>query len=169
MIDQGDVILGLELTDFWGTVNKMDDSAAGEQKLRIKPGTKLISIGVGDLYIRANYQDFERYQSVDVSIGADAEATLPMLTEYVKQAIPADRRAMIAARGDKAEKGQAAARERMLQAAAANAWEDSPVSSSRLSAEILQQIQNENWALVSRDSSVSNCPHRQWTCEPHQQ
>src|SRR6266576_3272492 len=91
LIAQADVILGLELTDFWGTVNKMDDSAGLDQKLRIKPGTKLISIGVGDLYIRANYQDFERYQSVDVSIGADAEATLPMLTEYVKQAIPSDR------------------------------------------------------------------------------
>ena len=120
----------------------MDDSAAGEQKLRIKPGTKLISIGVGDLYIRANYQDFERYQSVDIAIGADAEATLPMLTEYVKQAIPAERRAMIAARGDKAKKGQAAARERMLKAAADNAWDASPISSSRFSAEIWHQIKN---------------------------
>src|SRR5712671_2743767 len=169
LIDQADVILGLELTDFWGTVNKMDDSAAGEQRLRIKPGTKLISIGVGDLYIRANYQDFERYQSVDVSIGADAEATLPMLTEYVKQAIPAERRAMIAARGEKAKKGQAAARERMLQAAAENAWNDSPVSSARLSAEIWNQIKNENWALVSRDSSVSNWPHRLWKFDQHHQ
>jgi len=35
-----------------------------------------------------NYQDFERYQPVDIAIGADAETTLPMLTEYVKQAIP---------------------------------------------------------------------------------
>jgi acetolactate synthase-1/2/3 large subunit len=169
LIDQADVILGLELTDFWGTVNKMDDSAAGEQKLRIKPGTKLISIGVGDLYIRANYQDFERYQSVDVSIGADAEATLPMLTEYVKQAIPAERRAMIAARGEKAKKGQAAARERMLQAAASNAWDASPISSSRFSAELWQQIKNQNWALVSRDSSPSNWPHRIWTFDQHHQ
>ena len=39
------VILGLELTDFWGTVNEMDDSAGLDQKLRIKPGTKLISSG----------------------------------------------------------------------------------------------------------------------------
>src|SRR5258708_11819304 len=169
MIDQGDVILGLELTDFWGTVNKMDDSAAGEQRLRIKPGTKLISIGVGDLYIRANYQDFERYQSVDVSIGADAEATLPMLTEYVKQAIPAERHAMIAARGEKAKKGQAAARERMLQAAASNAWDASPISSSRFSAELWQQIKNQNSALVSRDSSPSNWPHLICNFDQHHQ
>src|SRR5688572_30975520 len=30
---------------------------------------------------------------------ADAEATMPMLTEYIRQAIPADRRSMIAAVG----------------------------------------------------------------------
>jgi acetolactate synthase I/II/III large subunit len=169
LIGQADVVLGLELTDFWGTVNKMDDSEAGEQRLRIKPGTKLISIGVGDLYIRANYQDFERYQPVDISIGADAEATLPMLTEYVKQAIPAERRAMIAARGEKAKKGQAAARERMLKAAADNAWDASPISSSRFSAELWQQIKNQNWALVSRDSSPSNWPHRLWNFDQHHQ
>ena len=169
LIPQADVILGLELTDFWGTVNEMDDSAGLDQKLRIKPGTKLISIGVGDLYIRANYQDFERYQSVDIAIGADAEATLPMLTEYVKQAIPAERRAMIAARGEKAKKGQAAARERMLQAAASNAWDASPISSSRFSAELWQQIKNQNWVLVSRDSSPSNWPHRLWNFDQHHQ
>ena len=169
LIGQSDCVLGLELTDFWGTVNESDDSAADEQKLKIKPGTKLISIGVGDLYIRANYQDFERYQPVDISIGADAEATLPMLTEYVKQAIPADRRAMIAARGEKAKKGQAAARERTLQAAANNAWDASPISSARFSAEIWAQIRNQNWALVSRDSSPSNWPHRLWTFDQHHQ
>jgi thiamine pyrophosphate-dependent acetolactate synthase large subunit-like protein len=169
LISQADVVLGLELTDFWGTVNDADDSATEAQNIRVKPGTKLISIGVADLYIRANYQDFERYQAVDIAIGADAETTLPMLTEYIKQAIPAERRAMIAARGEKAKKGQAQARERMLANAAANAWDASPVSSSRLSAEIWQQIKNENWALVSRDSSISNWPHRLWNFDQHHQ
>jgi thiamine pyrophosphate-dependent acetolactate synthase large subunit-like protein len=169
LVANSDCVLGLELTDFWGTVNEMDDSATADYRTKIKPGTKLISIGVADLYIRANYQDFERYQPVDIAIGADAETCLPMLTEYVKQAIPADRRAMIAARGDKAKKGQAAARERMLRAAAGNAWNDTPISSSRFSAEIWEQIKNENWALVSRDSSPSNWPHRLWNFDQHHQ
>jgi acetolactate synthase-1/2/3 large subunit len=169
LIEQADVILGLELTDFWGTVNSSDESVEMAQAYRPKTGAKLISIGMGDLYIRANYQDFERYQQVDIAIGADAETTLPMLTEYIKQAIPADRRAKIAERGDKAKKGQAQARQRMLGQVAANAWDASPVSSARLSAEIWQQIKNENWALVSRDSSISNWPHRLWTFDRHHQ
>ena len=85
------------------------------------------------------------------------------------RAIPAERRAMIAARGEKAKKGQAQARERMLQQAAANAWDASPISSSRFSAEIWNQIKNENWVLVSRDSSPSNWPHRIWTFDQHHQ
>ena len=169
LIERADVILGLELTDFWGTVNNSDDSVEMAQVYRPKAGARLISIGMGDLYIRANYQDFERYQQVDIAIGADAETTLPMLTEYIRLAIPADRRAKIAERGDKARKGQAEARQRMLAQAAANAWDASPVSSARLSAEIWQQIKNENWALVSRDSSLSNWPHRLWTFDQHHQ
>lgn len=169
LIPQADVILGLELTDLWGTVNDMEDNATADYRTRLKPGTKLISISTGDFYIRANYQDFERYQAVDVAIAADAETTLPLLIEYVKQAIPSDRRSVIAARGEKARKAQAQARDRMLQAAAGNAWDATPISSSRFSAEIWNHIKNENWALVSRDSSPSNWPHRLWTFDQHHQ
>jgi thiamine pyrophosphate-dependent acetolactate synthase large subunit-like protein len=169
LIEQADVILGLELTDLWGSVNSMDDSVEMRQASRLKQGAKLINISMADIYIRANYQDFMRYQPIDIAIGADAEATLPMLTEYVKQAIPADRRAMIAERGDKAKKAQVAARERTLQAAASSAWNAIPISSARLSAEIWQHIKNENWALVSRDSSLSNWPHRLWDFREHHQ
>ncbi len=168
-IAKSDCILGLELTDFWGTVNAMVDNIEETRESRLKPGTKLISIGVGDLYIRANFQDFQRYQPVDIAIGADAETTLPSLVEAVKSAIPAERRALIAKRGDDAKKAHAAARDRDRVNAAANAWDASPISSARLSAEIWAQIKNENWALVSRDSSLSNWPHRLWTFDQHHQ
>src|SRR5207237_2594115 len=128
LIEQADVILGLELTDFWGTVNNSDDSVEMAQVYRPKDGARLISIGMGDLYIRANYQDFERYQQVDIAIGADAETTLPMLTEYINEAIPAERRATIAERGDKARQNQAQMRQGVLAQAAANAWEASRIS-----------------------------------------
>ena len=169
LVEQADVILGLELTDLWGTVNNSDDSAEQTQTYRPRSGAKLISIGTGDLYIRANYQDFERYQQVDVAIGADAETTLPMLTEYIKEAIPASRRATVTERGDKARTARAQGRQSTLAQAAANAWGASPVSAARLSAEIWEQIKNEDWALVSRDSSLSNWPHRLWSFNRHYQ
>jgi benzoylformate decarboxylase/acetolactate synthase-1/2/3 large subunit len=57
----------------------------------------------------------------------------------------------------------------MLANAANSAWDASPISSARLSAEIWAQIKNENWALVSRDSSMQNWPHRLWTFDQHHQ
>ena len=168
-VAQSDCILGLELTDFWGTVNEMVDNIEVTRESRLKPGAKLISIGVGDLYIRADFQDFQRYQPVDIAIGADAETTLPSLIEAVKAAIPMEKRAAIAKRGDDARKAHAGAADRNRANAAAYAWDASPISSARLAAEIWALIKNENWALVSRDQSLSNWPHRFWTFDQHHQ
>src|SRR5258707_5078499 len=55
-----DVILGLELADFWGTVNSWTDNGEngiGTNSARTKPGTKLISINSSDLITKAHYQD----------------------------------------------------------------------------------------------------------------
>src|SRR5262249_33794505 len=56
-VTQADVILGLEMTDFFGTVNEFIDSAEAQQSSRLRQGAKLISIGSGDVFIHSNYQD----------------------------------------------------------------------------------------------------------------
>ncbi len=168
-IANADVIIGLELTDFWGTVNSFTDSAEAQQGPRVKPGTKLISIGMGDVYIRANYQDFQRYQPVDVAIGADAEATLPMLLEYVKAEITPARRAVIERRGQAAQAAFAMSKGRLQADVAGAAWNATPISTARLSAELWALIKNEDWALVARDQSVSFWPHRMWNFSKYYQ
>ncbi|HJY78553.1 MAG TPA: thiamine pyrophosphate-binding protein, partial [Burkholderiales bacterium] len=62
-ISGADVILGLELADYWGVVNAYTDNGengVGENSARIKPTTKLISINSSELITKANYQDFQR-------------------------------------------------------------------------------------------------------------
>jgi thiamine pyrophosphate-dependent acetolactate synthase large subunit-like protein len=147
VIGQADVILGLELQDFYGVVNRGRGILLRTYSPRVRPGTKLISIGVGDLYIRANFQDFQRLQPVDVSIGADAQATLPALIEAVRQEIPAARRAAIAQRGDARRRAHAEARQRAREEAMYG-WDASPVSHPRLAAEIWAQIKNEDWGAL---------------------
>ncbi len=109
VIGQADVVIGMELSDYWATVNAWIDNGDhghGIQESRIKAGTKLISISSVDLLTKANYQDFQRFQVVDVQMAADAEATLPALIEAVKSAIPADRKAAIEKRGEALAQGQ---------------------------------------------------------------
>jgi acetolactate synthase I/II/III large subunit len=166
LIGQADVILGLELTDYWGTVNAYTDNHERATTSRTKAGAKLISIGVGDLYTKSNYQDFERFTAVDLPIAGDAEATMPALIEAVKSALSAERRAAIAGRAEAMRKARAATIERD-RAAAAYAWDASPISTARLSAELWAQIRSEDWSLVSRDTFLSRWPHRLWTMDRH--
>ena len=168
-VGNADVVLGLELTDFWATVNAYVDNGEhgiGINTSRTKPETKLISINASELLTKSNYQDFQRFQSVDVSMPADAEATLPALIEAVKAAISSDRKAAIEKRGETAKKAFAEARERTKQAAAV-AWDASPISTARMAMEIWGQIKDLDWSLVSVSGVGFNWPNRLWPMDKH--
>jgi acetolactate synthase-1/2/3 large subunit len=166
LLGNADVILGLELTDFWGTVDNLPDSMVRTASSRIKPGTKLISINANDLYIKANYQDFQRYREVDIAMAADAEATLPALIEQCKKAITADRRRAFDDRGKKFADAHANARQRSRMDAA-YAWDASPISTARLSAELWNAVKNEDWTLVSSSGNTSGWTTRLWDFDKH--
>jgi thiamine pyrophosphate-dependent acetolactate synthase large subunit-like protein len=169
VIAQADVVLGLELSDFWATVNAWIDNGEGGHGInesRIKDGTKLISITTTDLRTKANLQDFQRFQVTDVHMAADAEATLPALIEAVKAAIPAGKKAAIERRGEASRKAKAEARERNL-AAMAVAWDASPISTARLTMEVWAQIKDLDWSMVGSDRQMSSWPSRIWPMEKH--
>jgi thiamine pyrophosphate-dependent acetolactate synthase large subunit-like protein len=169
VVNNADVIIGMELTDFWGVVNTYIDNGEhgiGYNQSKIKPDTKLISISSVDLITKANYQDLQRFQSVDVSMPGDAEATLPALIEAVKSAIPNDRKAAIAKRGEAIRKAYAEGRERARQEAAI-AWDASPISTARLTMEVWAQIKDLDWSLVSASGVGFNWPQRLWRMEKH--
>jgi acetolactate synthase-1/2/3 large subunit len=171
VISTADVIIGMELSDFWGVVNGYVDNGdhgIGFNESKIKAGTKLISINSVELITKANYQDFQRFQVVDVSMPADAEATLPALIEALKVAIPNDRKAAIAKRGEGIRKQSAEGRDNVRKAAAI-AWDASPISTARLTMEIFNAIKNEDWSLVASEGNVSNWPNRLWPMDKHYQ
>jgi acetolactate synthase I/II/III large subunit len=168
-VNNADVIIGMELSDYWGTVNSYTDNGEhgiGVNTSKIRPSTKLISISSVDLNTKSNYQDLQRFQTIDVQMAADAEATLPALIEAVKAAIPNDRKAAIEKRREDARKAFAETKERTRQAAAL-AWDASPVSTARLVMETFAQIKDLDWSLVSSSGNVSNWPRRLWPMEKH--
>ena len=171
LIGQADVILGLELADYWGTVNAFIDNGeedgTGLREPRTKNGVKMIGIGSTGLLTKSNYQEFQRFQVVDVDMAADTEATLPALIDALKAAIPNDRKGAIEKRGEALKKAWADGRER-VRSAAAVAWEASPVSTARLCAELWAQIKDLDWSLVT-SGNVSNWPKRLWAVERHYQ
>jgi len=166
LIGEADVILGLELTDFWGAVNSYRDQLERSSRPITKAGTKLISVTAGDLFIKSNYQDFERYPEIDIAMAADAEATLPSLTEAVKRLVTPERRGAFQARAAKLAAAHQASLEQS-RADAAYGWDASPISTARLCAELWAQIRNEDWSLAS--STQSNWPARLWTFDKYYQ
>jgi acetolactate synthase I/II/III large subunit len=165
-VTQADLILGLEVYDFFGVVHSLGGQVRVIPKTITKPGVKLVSISSSDLFYKSNYQNFQRYQDVDLTIPADAEATLPALIEAVKRLLTDNRKRAFEARGAKlAEVSRQALEQARL--AASYAWDASPISTARLSAELWAQIKSEDWSLVSDTFWVSNWPNRLWDMTKH--
>ena len=169
VIGGADVILGLEALNFWGTINSYRDQLHRTSQPIIRKDTKLVSISSSDLYMKSNYQDFQRYTEVDLAMAADAEATLPSLIEAVKRLLTDDRKSMFADRGKKL----AAQHEQALRRArdeAAYGWDASPITTARLCAEIWGAIRNEDWSLVCEVSPwVNRWPLRLWNFDKYHQ
>jgi len=166
LIANADVILGLEVNDFWGALHSFRDQMERTSRRIARPDAKTVSINSANLFAKSNYQNFQRYPEVDVDIPADAEATIPALSEAVRRRLDASRKSVFAERRSKL----AAARAESLQHvrdAAAYAWDASPVSTARLSAELWAQIKNEDWSLVSTVGFVSRWPLRLWAFEKY--
>ena len=117
---------------------------------------------------QGNYQDFQRYNEVDLAIAADSEATLPSLTEAVKRLsrMTASAPFRIAARELEAAHMQALERSRTRRPLR---WDASPISTARMCMELWGQIQNEDWSLVGATTFVSKWPQRLWNFDKHYQ
>jgi acetolactate synthase-1/2/3 large subunit len=160
VISQADVVLAIEMNDLWGALNAFSDRIARASRPITKKGAKIVTLGTRDLYLKSNYQDFGRYQDVDLSIAGDGEASLPALTEQVKRLLDDGRKSALETRGKKL----AAARVAMVEQAKADAtigWDASPITTARMSAEVYAQIKDEDWSLVG--NAIRNLwPHRLW-------
>jgi thiamine pyrophosphate-dependent acetolactate synthase large subunit-like protein len=155
-----DLVVGLESTDLYTAIRQVRQR---------NPQMKVISISSGDLFQRSNYQNFQRYTEEDLSIAADAEATLPYLIEACKKLITSDRRVAFQARGAKLAEAHHQALEK-ARLDASYGWDASPISTARMSAELWAQIRNEDWALVTDSSPwIHDWPLQLWDFTKHYQ
>ena len=169
-IADADVVLGLEVSDFWNATHAQTpvNRTGMETRATTKPGAKLISISSIDLVSKSNYQDFGAYTEVDLAMAADAEASLPALIEACKRLVTDDRKRAFHDRGAKlAEVSRRSAQETLEQAAWG--WDASPITTARLSAELWNQIKAEDWSLVSDVVFLSFWPTRLWNFDKHYQ
>jgi thiamine pyrophosphate-dependent acetolactate synthase large subunit-like protein len=101
-------------------------------------------------------------------LGADAEATLPVLIEACKKIITSDRKNAFLARGAKLAEAHRKVWAQGIDSAQYG-WDASPVSLARVCAELWPLIKNDDWSLVSWQGFISGWPGRLWNFDKHYQ
>jgi len=160
IIVQSDVILAIEMNDLWGTLTHFSDRIVRQSRPATKPDAKIITLGVRDLYLKSNYQDFGRWQDVDLDLAGDGEASLPVLTEAVRRLVDNSRKDAFAARGQKLAKLHQAMVDQSMTDATIG-WDSSPITTARMCAEVHNQIKDQDWSLVGSAIRLT-WPHRFW-------
>jgi acetolactate synthase-1/2/3 large subunit len=160
IIGQADVIVAMEVNELWGSLNAFSDRIQRSSRPNYKKGAKIVTLGTRDLYLKANYQDFGRYQEADLAIAGDAEASLPTLIQEVKRSIGDSHRQAFEARGKKLAAAKLAAVEQ-AKSDATIGWDASPITVARLCAEVYGQVKDEDWSLVGTTIQLK-WPHRLW-------
>ncbi len=160
LIRDADFILALEVADLWGLLNSVGDPYHDYRRVA-KPDVKVVHIGLGDTYMKSNYQDFERFQPVDLSIQGDAQASLPALIEAIKGELGTKATARLDGLKELFQRQQQNA-----VTTASYGWDASPISTARLAAETWAVIKNEKWALVG---NLQGWPGRLWKITEHGQ
>src|SRR5579883_1505996 len=125
LVRDADFILALEVGDLWGQLNNVGDPYH-DYRRTAKPDVKVAHINLADMYMKANYQDFERYTPVDLSINGDVQATLPSLIEAIKSEVGSKAQGRLDSLKDLFQK-----QAEQVVASASNAWDASPISRGR--------------------------------------
>lgn len=149
LVREADVILMLEVYDPWGQVNSLSDPFKTVRP-EAKPDVKIITIGMNDVSIRSNHQDFQRFLSVEMAIPGEAQASMPILTDYILKNATAAQKTSFEARREPMKKRW----DQQLKSAkegAALGWDASPISTARLAMETYEVIKNEPWCLAVSD------------------
>ena len=167
VLAQADLVIGLDMTDFWGTTHAYIDQLNRSARPLLKAGAKTVSISAADQPTRSNYQNFQRFAAVDLEITGDGATTLPALIQAMKPLIDEDKKAMLVVRGRRLATAAQAAFEQAKEDAASG-WDLAPITTARLTMEIWNAIKAEDYSLVNASTTIGYWARRLWTMDkPH--
>jgi thiamine pyrophosphate-dependent acetolactate synthase large subunit-like protein len=145
LIASADVVLALDVEDLYGALSRGDRATRRAEPI-VPPSAKVIHMTMSDFGLRSWAMTFQRLAPTDVPILADTAVALPALLARV-EAKPPD----AAARNARYERLRARhdAIRRESQAEAQESWNDRPIASARLAAEVWEALRGEDWILAN--------------------
>jgi thiamine pyrophosphate-dependent acetolactate synthase large subunit-like protein len=165
LIKAADVILGLDMNDFYQALNRTDRTTRLPRAI-VPETTQIIHIGMKELQLRSWSQHIGKLQPMDLSITADTSVALPALVALCRKALdsggPIDRKhrfAMLQARHDSLRKE--------WRRAADKAGMEQPISLTYLAAALWEAVKNCDWVLTNK--TLRGWTRRLWDwTSPHQ-
>ena len=159
LVAEADLVLALNVKDLFGALSARDAVTHGSFS-RLTDSTKIIQVSMWEQRARGWTTDIQRIPQVDLNIPADMSVALPQLVSACREAIQKNgtsgereqRRAGLTERHDQLrDEWQNRARETS---------EQTPVSVSKLAADLWECIKGEDWALVG--GNLAGWARRLW-------
>ncbi len=154
VIPQADLILALDVPDLEGAVTKRAQEKGRRRPIELlSPNTKIINVALDDLLVRAWSTDFNKLRQADLMVMADTSVFLPELVRRLK----AEQQALGKIGAQINERRGAwgklyAEKQAALEKEKKSKWDDKPISMTRLYAEMIEALKNEDWVLTNGSS-----------------
>jgi acetolactate synthase-1/2/3 large subunit len=163
ILRRADVILALDLSDLQSPLTELD--RVTRRTVPIPPaGCKVIDIGFRDMRANGWSQEFQKFYEVDLFFNADTSTTLPALSKLVQERVLGDQALAqrVSNRRRDLHRLHDETRERWEKEAKKD-WDASPVSVPRLSMEIRDAVQGEDWVLCA--NALRDTAHMYWNMD----
>jgi benzoylformate decarboxylase/acetolactate synthase-1/2/3 large subunit len=166
-LSDADLVLFLDVKDM-ERPTKTTDYTTRRITSHLAPGAKVVDLGYNDMAISSWTHDFASLEEVDLQVTADTAVALPRLLELCRERAGADSPQRAAARVEQKSrltKMHAEARA-LWRKQAEKVWNDSPVSTARLAAEVWEAVREHDWVLAP--GTASDWAYRIWDFDlPH--
>ena len=166
-LSDADLVLFLDVKDM-ERPTKTTDYTTRRITSHLAPGAKVVDLGYNDMAISSWTHDFASLEEVDLQVTADTAVALPRLLQLCRELAGADSPQRAAARMEqKARLTKMHDEARALwRKQAEKVWNDSPVSTARLAAEVWEAVREHDWVLAP--GTASDWAYRIWDFDlPH--
>lgn len=164
LVAEADLVLALDVRDLYGALRSKVDLGTRQARKLVASDVRIVSVTAETVPMGSLVEDYQAWQPVDIEIGMPAALFVPALTACLGS--PADTAAVELRR--KLVARRRAELEARWQEQLRKGWEDRPISTSRLAAELWKVLDGEDWLLAN--GHLSGWVMRLWrfdTDHPH--
>ena len=160
-LSDADLVVFLDVKDM-ERPTKTTDYTTRVITSHLAPGAKVADLGFNDMSLSSWTHDFASLEEVDLQVTADTAVALPRLLALCQERAASDSPQRLAARTD--QKARLAKMHEEAKAhwrkQAEKVWDESPVSTARLAAEVWEAVREHDWVLAP--GTASEWAYRLW-------